>query len=128
MRTFAVRIVKFARTCLAIALDESDETSMWLAVIEESALSERDELKWLIGESGELRAIHFASVSTARLNLQGPQLVILTTTAVISSFAWVSPRKSCTAPKTAFTISRAPRCRVSLTTLNSRSTPNSDPV
>jgi len=55
MRTFAVRIVKFARTCLAIALDESDETSMWLAVIEESALSERDELKWLIGESGELR-------------------------------------------------------------------------
>ena len=109
MRTFAVRIVKFARTLpgdgpaqaiarqlaragtgvsanyhsacrgrsraefiarLAIALDESDETSMWLAVIEESALSEGDELNWLMGESGELRAILFASVSTARSNLR----------------------------------------------------------
>jgi four helix bundle protein len=55
---------------LAIALDESDETSMWLAVIKESALSEGDELNWLIGESGELRAILFASVRTARLNLR----------------------------------------------------------
>jgi hypothetical protein len=41
---------------------------MWLAVIEERALSEGDELNWLIGESSELRAILFASVSTARLN------------------------------------------------------------
>jgi four helix bundle protein len=53
---------------LAIALDEADEACMWLDVIKEGGITQGDELEWLIDESGELRAILFASVNTARLN------------------------------------------------------------
>jgi hypothetical protein len=44
---------------------------MWLTVTKESGIASGSELEWLIGESGELRAIFFASVTTARLNRRG---------------------------------------------------------
>jgi four helix bundle protein len=56
---------------LAVALDEADESFMWLTVTKESGIASGSELEWLIGESGELRAIFFASVTTARLNRRG---------------------------------------------------------
>jgi four helix bundle protein len=55
---------------LAVALDEADEACMWLEVIKDSDIARGEELEWLIGESGELRAILFASVNTARMNQQ----------------------------------------------------------
>jgi four helix bundle protein len=56
---------------LAVALDEADESLMWLTVTKESGIASGSELDWLIGESSELRAILFASVNTARLNQRG---------------------------------------------------------
>lgn len=53
---------------LGVALDEADEAERWLGVVKESGLARGGELEWLVGESGELRAILFASVTTARLN------------------------------------------------------------
>ena len=53
---------------LGVALDEADEAKHWLGVVKESALASGAELEWLLRESGELRAILFSSVTTARLN------------------------------------------------------------
>ena len=53
---------------LGVALDEADEAERWLEVLKDSGLASGAEVEWLSGESGELRAILFASVTTARLN------------------------------------------------------------
>ena len=56
-------------------VDEADETQHWLAVLEKSGLASGTELARLLQESGELRAIFWKSLSTARLNhrrQQGP--------------------------------------------------------
>ena len=53
---------------LAVVVDEADETVHWLSVIGESGITSGAELDWLLKESGELRAIFSASLTTARLN------------------------------------------------------------
>ena len=58
---------------LAIALDEADEASHWLSVAKESDLASGSEFDWLLRESSELRAILFASLTTARLNQRAIQ-------------------------------------------------------
>ena len=60
---------------LGIVVDEADETQHWLTVLEKSGLASGAELTWLRQESGELRAIFWKTLSTARLNhrrQQGP--------------------------------------------------------
>ena len=58
---------------LGVALDEADEAERWLGVLKESGLASGAELEWLLDESAELRAILFASVTTARLNQRALQ-------------------------------------------------------
>jgi len=53
---------------LGVAVDEADETERWLMMVKNSGLASGSELDWLIGESGELRAIYVASYGTARRN------------------------------------------------------------
>jgi hypothetical protein len=54
-------------------VDEADESEHWLIVARDSGLAAGQELEWLTGESGELRAIFFASLATARRNHGGKQ-------------------------------------------------------
>ena len=58
---------------LAVVVDEADESVHWLSVLKESGLADdRDgELEWLIDEARQLRAIFWASLSTARRNRGG---------------------------------------------------------
>ena len=56
---------------LGVVVDEADESVHWLTVLRDSALAAGKELEWLIAESGELRAIFSASLSTARRNHRG---------------------------------------------------------
>jgi four helix bundle protein len=53
---------------LGVALDEADEACHWLLALKESGIANGPELDWLSGEGAELRAILYASVSTARRN------------------------------------------------------------
>jgi len=53
---------------LGVVVDEADETERWLLMVKNSGLASGSELDWLIGESGELRAIYVASYGTARRN------------------------------------------------------------
>jgi len=53
---------------LGVVVDEADESVHWLTVLRDGGLAEGEELEWLIAESGELRAIFSASLSTARRN------------------------------------------------------------
>jgi four helix bundle protein len=53
---------------LGVVVDEADETEQWLLMVKNSGLASGSELDWLIGESGELRAIYVASYGTARRN------------------------------------------------------------
>jgi four helix bundle protein len=53
---------------LGVALDEADEACHWLLAAKESSLSNGSELDWLLEEGAELRAILYASVTTARRN------------------------------------------------------------
>ena len=53
---------------LGVALDEADEACHWLLATKESGLSNGPELDWLLDESAQLRAILYASLSTARSN------------------------------------------------------------
>jgi four helix bundle protein len=56
---------------LGVVVDEADESMYWLTVLRDSSVAAGKELEWLIGESGELRAIFSASLSTARRNHRG---------------------------------------------------------
>jgi four helix bundle protein len=56
---------------LGVVVDEADESVHWLTVLRDGGLAAGKELDWLIGESGELRAIFSASLSTARRNHRG---------------------------------------------------------
>ena len=48
-------------------MDEADETVGWLEMLEATLPRGNAELKWLLGESRELRAIFLQSVKTAKL-------------------------------------------------------------
>ena len=51
---------------LGIVVDEADESQHWLSVLKKGDLASGDELEWLLGEGGELRAIFGKSLATAR--------------------------------------------------------------
>jgi four helix bundle protein len=53
---------------LGIALEECDESQLWLELIVESGLLPRARAADLLQEAGELTAILVASLNTARLN------------------------------------------------------------
>ena len=56
---------------LGVVVDEADESEHWLVVLRDGRLAAGEELDWLLGEAGELRAIFSASLSTARRNHRG---------------------------------------------------------
>jgi four helix bundle protein len=56
---------------LGIVVEEADETEHWLFVIRESHVASGPGLDALLQESGELRAIFSAALSTARRNQAG---------------------------------------------------------
>ena len=55
---------------LGTTLEEADEAEHWLDVIKGAELTAGSELKWLIGEAAELRAIFKQSLETARTNFE----------------------------------------------------------
>src|SRR5262245_56119930 len=55
---------------LGLVLDEADETYHWLCLLRDASLASGNELTWLLKESGELRAIFYASFKTARRNFR----------------------------------------------------------
>ena len=56
---------------LGVVVDEADESVHWLTVIKDGGISTGTELDWLLDESGQLRAIFSASLTTARRNHRG---------------------------------------------------------
>ena len=53
---------------LGVVVEEADESAHWLAVIRDAGLSNHEDLRWLLEESNELRAIFSAALKTARSN------------------------------------------------------------
>jgi len=53
---------------LGIVVEKADETEHWLRLMTDSEVVSSPELKWLLQESIELRAIFSKSLTTARLN------------------------------------------------------------
>lgn len=56
---------------LGVVVDEADESVHWLTVLKETGLATGRELDWLLDEGEQLRAIFWASLSTARRNHDG---------------------------------------------------------
>jgi four helix bundle protein len=56
---------------LGVVVDEADESVHWLTVIKDAGVATGAELEWLLDESGQLRAIFFRSLTTARRNHRG---------------------------------------------------------
>jgi four helix bundle protein len=53
---------------MGIVEEESDETLFWLEMIQEAALLDTENLKYLMNESNELTAIFVSSLKTAKRN------------------------------------------------------------
>ena len=55
-------------TRLALVADETDDSVRWLTTVRDSGWAPGSELEWLLGESGQLRAIFRASLAKTRRN------------------------------------------------------------